>query len=476
MAESEFCVEAEKSRPDSADISALTLTPRWQFDTYGMSAVTKSLVNNLRLVDPDKETIKITCAVLEEEGKIAEDQRKDAEKHGVHLRGAKHPRGRKTEPNIKWLNEQSSLYYQHLVYETKYDYIIGHLPYLADGCFNLKDLSVRFHNDPPKVILVAHDVPRTPEGEVDEESLTSWLSEADVILSLGHKVEDELESYISSHVHSEHPIDHKLYLAGFPLDFFKLEQERRLRGEQNILVMTPEIENLEMSGIDFELAVVSSSHAASNIMLHEGSNLSKQLRFNLNVIAPQKSEKGSWENTYKDIKKKHEIEDKAASFKYSAPDDIKGFEPHLKRAAVLTSPQKENCSQFGTDVLVAMAASVPVLVSRNSGIASFLQSAGTEEPIVWDNKGFSKDVTTWKERLIQKITKPEDAQNTTKELRKMLLLDTQIASTHLNFVKYMTGGYLTLLLVFNQFVFIDCTYNFNSIYILLLTSAMWLFG
>ena len=62
--------------PDSSRkvISVLLLATRWTFDTYGLSTVNKSIVNNLRLIDPDAKTIKITCAVLEEEGKISEDQ------------------------------------------------------------------------------------------------------------------------------------------------------------------------------------------------------------------------------------------------------------------------------------------------------------------------------------------------------------------------------------------------------------------
>ena len=51
-------------------ISVLLLASRWQFDTYGLSTVNKSLVNNLRLVDSEAKTIKITCAVLEEDGKF----------------------------------------------------------------------------------------------------------------------------------------------------------------------------------------------------------------------------------------------------------------------------------------------------------------------------------------------------------------------------------------------------------------------
>ena len=113
----------------------------------------------------------------------------------------------------------------------------------------------------------------------------------------------------------------------------------------------------------------------------------------------------------------------------------------MRRATVLILPLKSQFSLFGTETLVAMAAGVPVLVSRNSGIASFLHRTGLIESIVWDNEGFEKDVDNWKTRLIEYITNPKETLNIAKELRKMLLLNTNIASTHFNFGRTITGWY-----------------------------------
>ena len=73
------------SNDEQNDIEILLLATKWQFDTYGLSTVNKSLVNNLRVVDPAGENIKITCAVVEEEGNITEYERKAAEKYKVKL-------------------------------------------------------------------------------------------------------------------------------------------------------------------------------------------------------------------------------------------------------------------------------------------------------------------------------------------------------------------------------------------------------
>ena len=89
----------EHEFPDDSrkTISVLLFATKWQFDTYGLSTVNKSLVNNLRLVNPDSKTIKITCAVVEEEGKIKETDLIDARKYEVELRGAKDQRAPKEE-------------------------------------------------------------------------------------------------------------------------------------------------------------------------------------------------------------------------------------------------------------------------------------------------------------------------------------------------------------------------------------------
>ena len=437
------------SAPEGArkPVSILILATRWQFDTYGLSTVNKSLVNNLRLVDPDAKTIKIICAFLEEEGKITEACHRDAEKHGVMLKGAKQPRGKRRKPEMSWLNEQAVLYYSHLVFKTKFDFIIGHIPYLADGSFNLRDLSREIHQGhSPKVILVAHALPLTSEGDVDEETLTDWLMESDLILSVGHSIQMKIDAQINTMEHPE-KITHRLYLPGFPVEFFTVERRQdvdEVKGEQSIVVMATERECLSLSGLDLELAVKTSTLASQYIMFHEGSNLSKQISFNFKLIADKEDDKMSWEENLKGIKEKAQLNGRFPTLRVQVPADNSKLIPHLKRATVLLLPLRPESPLFGTEALVAMAAGVPILVSRNSGIVSYIHSKSLSEPIVWDHEGTTKDVETWKERLIQKIINPHEALCTTRELKKMLLLDTNIASTHLDFIQTVAGMPLLL--------------------------------
>ena len=93
--------------------------------------------------------------MVEEEENITEGERKDAEKYKVKLVGAKQPRGRKKRPTLEWLDEFSGTYYQDVVREHSYGFIIGHAPYLANGSLNLRD---QFHasTNKPKVIVFVH--------------------------------------------------------------------------------------------------------------------------------------------------------------------------------------------------------------------------------------------------------------------------------------------------------------------------------
>ena len=199
-------------------ISVLILTPRWKYDLCGKSNITKSFIKILRNIDPEAKFIKITCAVLEEEGHV--ERIKEADDLKVELKGYIHPRsrGRKGKANLQWLNDYAVTYYQHIVSETKYDFIIGHTPYFTDGCLNLRDSS-RDSGHTPNAILIVHELPKLDTGETDEELLRDWLCEAEVVFSMEKSIRDEIASQIAMLEAEKVPL-HKDYIPGYPIEFF----------------------------------------------------------------------------------------------------------------------------------------------------------------------------------------------------------------------------------------------------------------
>ena len=310
-------------------ISVLLLASRWQFDTYGLSTVNKSLVNNLRVVDPEGKKIKITCAVVEEEENLSEDERKDAGKYKVKLTGAKRPRGRKKRPDVEWLDESTAAYYPDLVRLNRYDFIIGHVPYLANWPLNIRD-SHSATEKKPKVILMLHDLPRTSDGNNDEESLLEWLSEADAIFSVGKEVQADVLSSITSLPPEQRPV-HKLYIPGFPLELFNVRRDNvegnKVQGTQNLIMMTGDRKDLDISGLDFPLAFDSAFGPSKHILDFDG------LRSNFELLIDNKDDKDQWKKEFEELIKNKKFGGRSLHLHMEAPETLEKLKAHLRKSS-----------------------------------------------------------------------------------------------------------------------------------------------
>ena len=428
---------AEASPEDESEtsISVLLLGTKWQFDTYGLSTINKSLVNNLRLVDHEGKTIKITCAILEDDGKIKDEDLKDAEKHGVELKGAQRPRckNRRKKPTLEWLDEDAVKYYLHLVQDKKYDFIIGHAPYIANGCLNLKGF-FKNKSKSPKAILLFHALPKDDDGDVDNDMLKDWLTEADIVLSLGKTIEDELLPHIAA-LDLEEKLIHKKYIPSYPLDMFAIKRdhtESKVRGTQYVYMMSGEIKDLNIDGIDFPTAVTATAEASEHIRKFE------DVRTYLTLLAADEAEKIKWKEKYEEVLNARNLKDIGLNFQIETPQTVDKMKVHMKKSNLFLLPLKQDSPLFGTEALSAIAAGVPVLVSRYSGLAALLRELLQGEPVVHKNE-LDIDTETWKMRIIRKLVKPNKARKRANTLREQLLLDTSIAQTHLDFINTIAG-------------------------------------
>ena len=416
-------------------ISVLVLASRWQFDTYGLSTINKSLIGNLRLVNQDGKTIKITCAVVEEEGKIKAADLEDAEKYKVELKGAKKPRAKKknSKPELQWLDEDAAKYYRHLVQDQHYDFIVGHAPYLANGCFNLKDFYTT-NRASPRTILMFHGLPRDENGDVDDEMMTEWLKEADIVFSVGKAVESELVPYVAAIDEQNRPI-HKMYIPSYPMALFHVvreDKQKEIEGTQNITVMSAEYKDLDVTGLDFNVAVNATIGAAEHIRDFDG------VRTNLTMLAAHEDDREKWKVESNKEFKRQNIHNTGLHFKTEVPTDTTELQSYLRRSTLFLLPLKPDSPLFGTEALVAIAAGVPVLVSKYSGIARLLQGMVEDEPVVYETKSQSA-INIWKDRILERLLRPDESQRVANRLREKLLLDTSIAQTHLDFINIIAS-------------------------------------
>ena len=421
-------------------ISVLMLTAEWQVDAYGMAALTRSLVNDLWLTDPTGNAIKMVCAVMEADGRISTNDTGDAARHNVELRGAKIPRGSSTLPNIKWLDEDSANYYRHLVLQTSFDFIIGHIPYTANGALNLQDLCKELGQS-PKVILVAHTLPRTPLAAVDMRSMNAWLRDADIVLSVGHGVEAEITPYIDDMDPADRPV-HKLYIPQYSPELLTvIREQKELRGKQIITLMTTERKDLLISGTDSELAIAAAARAADNIIGLEGYDYARQIRMEMLILAPNKQERHLWERSFHEIKARQPTQYQNMTFNFHVLQDITELKRALKKTSVLLLPLNSGSPSFGIEALSAAAAGTPFLVSSNSGMASLLQYLGETKSVVHGAHQLNADQMLWGVRVTDQLSKPKEAYDNATAIRRRLIEDTIIASSHLDFIQIVTGRY-----------------------------------
>ena len=102
---------------------------------------------------------------------------------------------------------------------------------------------------------------------MDEELIFDWIKEADGVFSIGKHVESEIIPFINGLEACKRPV-HKIYLPSYPLELFEIQREvneKKVHGTQNISVMTGNAHDLEISGLDFPLAISSIAVALEHI-------------------------------------------------------------------------------------------------------------------------------------------------------------------------------------------------------------------
>ena len=159
--------------------------------------------------------------------------------------------------------------------------------------------------------------------------------------------------------------------------------------------------NLEISGLDFPLAVASSAAASEHIGLS-----TEALNKSCCVSCTKDAE--LWKKSFKETIDQNEIKQKCLIFQCAAPENMAQLKTHLRKGNLFLLPSKFDSPTVGTEALAAVAAGVPILVSRYSGIASLLGKIAEDEPVVDDKDGGS-EVESWKRRIVKKIVNPVES-------------------------------------------------------------------
>ena len=280
-----------------------------------------------------------------------------------------------------------------------------------------------------------HDLPKATDGDTDKDTLVEWLSDADIVFSIGNSVKSEIVPVLASVPSEQQPV-HKLYIPGFPLELFNVCRRKvvgnKVQGIQNITMMTKECKDLEISGINLSLAFMSTAAASKPILDSNG------VETNFVLLTENREDKDQWKKAFEEILKGEEVRCQTLQFQVDCPEDIEKMKVHMRESNLMMLPLKLRSAVFDCVAFSAVAAAVPILVSNYRGIASLLEGVCQHEYNIHESK-LDFDSEKWTDIIIQKILRPEDSQLKAAKLREQLLLDTSIAQTHLDFIKTIVG-------------------------------------
>ena len=157
------------------------------------------------------------------------------------------------------------------------------------------------------------------------------------------------------------------------------------------------------------------------------------------MLTENEEDKEEWKKEFSKLLQKEALEGRCLYFRPDTPETIEKLKSHMRKSDLFILPLKSDSPLFGMEVLSAVAAGVPILVSNNSGIASLLMAFCQDASVIKETTR-QPDAVTWKEGIIQKLVGQEEAQRDANLLRKQLLLNTGVTEAHLEFVITIVGN------------------------------------
>ena len=422
-------------------VCPLFLGPSWGYDPYWIAAVNRMLIDDLNhLARETNSEISMHCALLKEENQITAEERQAAKKCNVSsLFGAKLPLGRCGSIDVDSMNIHPSSYYGHIREQCKnVTHIISHVPEYLYAAFNMKQslLERKLEDLEPKIVLVVHDLPKNSEGKVQEEEFAKLLSATALVLSLGKEVYHAIESILAT---CDRRPSHVCYIPNPPIDLFQIERpppkNNNVQGLQNILLFATNLENM-----DFKIAV-SAVTTASDVLIQNATE-KDHVKVVFYAMHGNAAKNEDYKSTFEEHKKSTNARHKKLQlFQETSPSKEK-VTKLLKKSKLCIYPASTESTVLGMEVLMAAYSGLPVLVSEDTGAAGMFDCLHLKDSIVKCTGDFDADVEIWSSEIVKKLKDPQAAFEEAKRVREVLLLDSAIPTSHLEFIAELCSTYI----------------------------------
>ena len=134
-----------------------------------------------------------------------------------------------------------------------------------------------------------------------------------------------------------------MYIPSYPVELFHIVREQKGKevvGTQNITMMSAEFKDLDVTGLDFPLAVNATIGAAEHIRDSDG------VRTNLTMLAAHEDDRGQWKSARNKIFGSTNVQNASLSFQVEIPTDINKVKLYLKRSSLFLPSLEVRFSTF----------------------------------------------------------------------------------------------------------------------------------
>ena len=150
---------------------------------------------------------------------------------------------------------------------------------------------------------------------------------------------DELLPFLAA-INEENRPFYKIYIPSYIVELFHIVREQKGKevvGTQNITMMSAEFKDLDVTGLDFPLAVNATIGAAEHIRDFDG------VRTNLTMLAAHGDDRGQWKSVRNEIFESTNVQNASLSFQVEIPTDINKMKLYREYRATMVEENLIGC-------------------------------------------------------------------------------------------------------------------------------------
>ena len=164
-----------------------------------------------------------------------------------------------------------------------------------------------------------------------------------------------------------------------------------------------------IDNLNLPLAVVASLRATKHIRDFD------KVRMNFNLLV---AEKVLCKETLAAIFHENGFKPNGLQCPIHVVNTLESLNSYMLKTNLFLLPLKSHSLQFGSEALLAVASGVPTLISNSCGLAPLMEKLDAGKPVADDTFDDESDVDKmWKDRILELLLNPEEAQLRANRLR-----------------------------------------------------------